>query len=133
MAVIAVHSEDFLTHPTTELEKMLTFIGYKASRENLLSAVQAHLPDLAGQWDDAAAVREFQRILAEKGGSLEGILEKAANAVGKEMAETKSLTQWPCRSFRDYRDKTVPEQLPLKVILTGNVFSSLVVHRRSRC
>jgi hypothetical protein len=110
-----VHTDQFLQRPVTELEKMLTFAGHKPNREGLLSALQIHLPALKRAWDDTAIMQQFHGNCSARGVSADSILEKAANAVQKEMAETQNLTRWPCRSFRDFKDKNVIEQLPLAV------------------
>lgn len=110
-----MHTDQFLQRPVTELEKMLTFAGYKPNRENLLSALQTHLPTLKHAWDDSAVMQQFYGNCTARGIPAELFLEKAAAAVQKEMAETQNLTRWPCRSFRDFKDKSVVEQLPLQV------------------
>ncbi len=115
---LTVQTEEFLARPVTELEKMLTFAGYKPSRENLLTALDAHLPALKQTWDNSVVMREFYgntTLQSRDLTSAQAILDKAATAVSKEMAETQNLTKWPCRSFRDFKDKSVIKQLPLTV------------------
>lgn len=92
---------------------MLTFAGYKPNREGLLAALNIHLPTLQRAWDDSAVLSALASNLTSQ--RAQAVLDKAATAVNKEMAETQNLTKWPCRNFRDFRDKGVVKQLPLPV------------------
>jgi hypothetical protein len=108
-----VHTDQFLARPVTELEKMLTFAGFKPSRENLLTALESHFPALKSAWDDSVVMIQFGRNVTQQ--RAQSVLDKAASAVHKEMTETQNLTKWPCRNFRDYRDKSAVQKLPLNV------------------
>jgi hypothetical protein len=114
-----VHTDQLLARPVTEIEKMLTFAGFKPNRENLLAALDTHLSALKTAWDDSAVMREFYHNATLQSGRnahmAEAILERAVAAINKEMAETSNLTKWPCKSFRDYRDKGIVDALPLQV------------------
>lgn len=117
----AVYTDQLIAKPVTELEKMLTFAGHKPDRESLLGAIKEHMPVLAAEWDDLAVIRaSFGNISHLVTGTittadLDAIFSKAVAALQKEMVESQNLTKWPCKSFRDFKDKTVIEQLPLPV------------------
>lgn len=106
----------------TELEKMLTFAGHKPDRDSLLNAIKQYMPVLATEWDDLAAIRvAFGNMTLHNSeqpvttADIDRIFSKAVAALQKEMIESQNLTKWPCKSFRDFKDKTVIEQLPLSV------------------
>ena len=131
-----VYTDELLLHPVTELEKLLTFAGYKANREQLLSAVHTHLPALQQHWSDQYIIQSLYNNNTISGSStsstssinsvhtntINTILNKAIIAVQKEMKETLNLTKWPCRSFRDlYTEKPrEPLHLPLSI---GNLIA----------
>ena len=102
----AVFTSDFARRPVVELEKILTFLGVKASREDLLTAVNG----------DAETVKEVfseaPRLLAER------ILTPAlaasiASAIENEMKISKELTRWPCKFFRDLEKQKDLYVLPI--------------------
>lgn len=126
--VYTVYTDELLLHPVTELEKLLTFAGYKANRVQLLSAVHTHLPALQQHWSDQYIIQSLYNNNTISGSStssinsvhtntINTILNKAIIAVQKEMKETSNLTKWPCRSFRDlYTEKPrEPLHLPLSI------------------
>jgi hypothetical protein len=98
---------------------MLTFAGHKPNRESLVGAIEQYMPVLAVEWDDLSIIRDrFGNMTRQSGGAavdIEMIYQRAVSAVQKEMAETQNLTKWPCKSFRDFKDKSVVELLPLSV------------------
>lgn len=97
---------------------MLTFAGHKPNRDSLLGAIKTHLPTLTVEWDDLATIRNhFGNLTSSSGAAVDinAIFAKAVAAVQKEMVESQNLTKWPCKSFRDFKDKSVIEQLPLPV------------------
>jgi len=113
-----VYADQLIAKPVTELEKMLTFAGHKPNRDSLLGAIKAHMPTLAAEWDDLATIRSHFANLTSATGAVvdvDAIYKKAVAAVQKEMVESQNLTKWPCKSFRDFKDKSVVEQLPLPV------------------
>lgn len=116
--ISAVYADQLVTKPVTELEKMLTFAGHKPNRDSLLNAVKTYLPTLTAEWDDLATIRDHFGNLTQTSGvavDIDSIYKKAVAAVQKEMVESQNLTKWPCKSFRDFKDKQVVEQLPLPV------------------
>ncbi len=86
--------DDFLRRPAVELEKMLTFSGYKAARQDILTAVADSLPSL---------LRELRLSNASDCPSAlsAGLQVAVAESIGNEMKLSKELTKWPCRSFKD--------------------------------
>ncbi len=117
-----MYADQLTAKPVTEIEKMLTFAGHKPDRDSLLSAIKEHMPALAAEWDDLAVIRGlFVNKTQHTTGSIitpadvDTLFSKAVAALQKEMVESQNLTKWPCKSFRDFKDKTGIEQLPLPV------------------
>lgn len=114
--LFAVYADQLIAKPVTELEKMLTFAGHKPDRDSLLGAIKEHMPVLAAEWDDLAIIRaSFGNMSTVSPADLDALFSRAVAALQKEMVESQNLTKWPCKSFRDFKDKSVIEQLPLKV------------------
>lgn len=112
-----MYANQLLAKPVTELEKMVTFAGFKPNRDGLLNAVNTHLPTLQKEWNDVAFMQNIHTTLQAKftAAALDAVIEKGIYEVHKEMVETQNLTKWPCRSFRDFKDKYVADRLPLPV------------------
>lgn len=112
-----VYADQLLAKPVTELEKMVTFAGYKPNRDGLLHAVDTYLPTLRAEWNDVSFMQGLHESVRSKytAAALDALIEKAIYEVHKEMAETQNLTKWPCRSFRDFKDKSMAERLPMPV------------------
>jgi hypothetical protein len=100
-----VWADDLLARPTAELGKIVTFAGGVVERAALQASVEVHLPALRRAWTEPSA----------GGSALSELYDKGLQAMRKEMASTKNMTRWPCRSFRDFPNKQDAARLPLPV------------------
>lgn len=85
----AVYTKDLLTHPYVEFDKILSFIGIKATREQVSSLMHRHMDSLKKFWDTHYhdLPEEFANI--------------ATKSIENEMEISDDLSKWPCNSFLD--------------------------------
>eukprot|EP01036_Dinobryon_divergens_P027168 gene27168-35893_t len=95
-AMLTVFTTDFARRPVVELEKILTFLGVKASREDLLSVVQSN---------SEALQAIFSREKSQSSVLSPSQAADIANTIESEMRASKDLTRWPCKSFRELEKK----------------------------
>jgi hypothetical protein len=99
-----VFTDDFTKRPIASLDSMLSFVGYKASRENLLAAFNSpSFNKLNKAWDASLSTN----------GTTKSLFNIGARTIEHEMAITNQLTRWPCKSFRDYKYKDHLRLLPI--------------------
>lgn len=114
-----------------ELEKILTFLGVKASREDLLSVVQSNSEALQAIFSREKSQYRFVSclplllcntnklffyeidcilVLIDPVPFWSSVLSPSqavdiANTIESEMRASKDLTRWPCKSFRELEKK----------------------------
>ena len=109
-----VFADDFIQRPVATLDSMLSFIGYKASRENLLAAVASPaFNTLDHAWADEPLSPNGTMFLDEK--AMKSLLSVGVRTIEHEMAGTNQLTKWPCKSFREFKNKELLRSMPLPV------------------
>ncbi len=116
--MLTVFVDDLISRPVVEIYKILSFLGHRGARSDILEAVAAlHKETIAGlqvgPWElsvDGAAVLHEQSYI--DGARL---VEAGAAALAEEMEATDGLQKWPCNSFASL-DSSSPESamLPLK-------------------
>ena len=115
--MLTVMTEDLLNRPMIEIDKILTFIGYKVGRRELLDAFAEYKLEL--QKEITSPTRDD---------ILPSFIESGINALKNELESTDELQKWPCKSFREL-DKMIKrgEPLPIKSDrLAANCTSSYV-------
>eukprot|EP01038_Epipyxis_sp_PR26KG_P006904 gene6904-9456_t len=125
-AMLTIFADDLINRPVFELERILTFLNYKASREELLQATQ---PSNSDKNILNELISSFRIDSNSNSNIPENLLLIAENTINDEMKISKDLTKWPCKSFREL-DKTVTSlggELPLKSYeLAANCSNSFV-------
>ena len=107
---------------------MLSFAGFKASREQLIDAIEVHFDAFS------ESMKTFStRSLTHNNGNLaiekDSYLSMTDIVIENEMADTKDMTRWPCKSFRDFSSdaEAVVSQLPIPIsALVANCSEPLV-------
>lgn len=103
----AVFVDDFLRRPVVELERMLTFSGFKAARQDLLAAVAEHQQALMDSLQLSATASSGDTRFPAR------LYSALTAAMQDEMRASKELTKWPCRSFRELDAALDQQQLRL--------------------
>lgn len=112
----SVFVEDILERPALELEMMLTFIGFKFSRPELLAAVPDFIvalrnsltfstADLPSQLSKGTSTHSDSVGIGHPSSVLSLVarehLQVVTSAISSELLLTDGLTRWPCESFRN--------------------------------
>lgn len=104
-SMLTIFLEDLVERPTVELEKILTYLGYKVGRQELL---------------DAGSATFIGRLKSELGPSFlaksipEPLHSTAVTAIDTEMRTSKDMTKWPCANFREINTNSKdPASVPL--------------------
>lgn len=94
--MLSIFVEDLVARPAVELEKVLTFIGFKAFRPDVFAAVNDLTSDLINELQlPPNGVSSIIALMPTN------IIEAATSALEDELTSTDMLTKWPCRSFRE--------------------------------
>ena len=103
-----VFTTDFARRPSVELEKMLTFSGIKASREDLMKAIRQYNIEIKTIFGSSNMVnnQNQQQYNSE-------LAEAISKTIENEMKETQELTIWPCKFFRDLEKGKNVFKLPI--------------------
>jgi hypothetical protein len=119
-----------LENPAAEIEKILTFIGVKVSRPEMLEGLKSLLPalyeDLHLSADDVENVvlppDNLQRVTGRQ-------IPEELKLVGMatleaEMKRSNGLTKWPCDSFREIDAKLLAASLPVHLPMTAQMLAA---------
>lgn len=116
-----VFMDEFIMRPEFELDKILSFVGYRASRDELKKALTNSLPQLEHQlsifqnephYNCDSSRSSISSSTTVTNNILNSqtineiiiprhLLDAGKNAIQSEMKATKELTKWPCKSFRE--------------------------------
>jgi hypothetical protein len=121
LKIHTVFLEDIIARPVVELEKILTFVGIKVSRDLLVSGIDSFMDsvydDMKLLYRDDAAAGVWAVIPNEMRHEIlyvpDELKRRGFQVLADEMAKTKGLTKWPCESFREL-DKEYGTLLPMK-------------------
>lgn len=109
--MLTVFLDDVITRPAIELDKMLSFIGIRAARSDLVDAfnfygktlqVELGLP-AAGNADPLAHLDALPPLL----------IDSALTALESEVSSSDTLAKWPCKSFKDLEKSQAGKLLPI--------------------
>jgi hypothetical protein len=89
-----VFTEDILTRPVVEIEKIATYMGYPSDRPRIISAIEKYGPALRA----ALVSQEIPNEMYSAG----------LSALQDELTSTKGLTKWPCKNFRELDNRGLP-------------------------
>lgn len=115
-SMLTIFTEDLVSRPSFELEKILSFIGFKLSRAEVAAIAEsasqrAALLNVLTQTASADAglsdPQSLLRIPAD-------LYDTATSSIQTEMQASKELTKWPCQMFRPlHKGESAPWKLPL--------------------
>lgn len=100
--MLTIMSDELLNKPMIEIDKILTFIGYKVGRRELLDAFKEYK-------------LEFQSVVTNptRNEMLPSFIESGISALKNELETSDELQKWPCRSFRELDKMAKKEKLPI--------------------
>lgn len=101
--MLTVMTEDLINRPMIEIDKILTFIGYKIGRRELLDAFAEYKLEL--QKEITTPTRDE---------ILPSFIDSGLSALKNELESTDELQKWPCKSFREL-DKMIKRDEPLPI------------------
>jgi hypothetical protein len=117
--------EDILDRPAVELEKMLTFVGFKFARTTLIALIPNFITELKKSLAVGSVISNkdfidngdsknifienrqiFPLLVGHKDYSdplivSNRIIQTGISAMNSELTQTNGLTKWPCESFRN--------------------------------
>lgn len=113
--MLTVFMDDVILRPVIELDKILSFIGIRAARSDLVEASNAFGRKLQADLDmhgvdynpTSHAVIEHLDLVPQD------LIPAALSALENEMTSTDTLAKWPCKGFREL-EKTVKLPIPAK-------------------
>ena len=115
--MLTVFMDDVILRPVIELDKILSFVGIRAARSDLVEASNAFGRQLQADLDmhgvdynpTSHAVIEHLDILPQN------LIEPALASLESEMTTTDTLAKWPCKSFRELEKKLPNLSLSLPI------------------
>lgn len=90
--------DDFLQRPESELQKIISFMGYKASKEQLAEILSKHFETFKTTWFS----EQFHTTTLPK--DLSDIFD---STIVDEMNGSDGLSMWPCNSFIDLEKRQI--------------------------
>ena len=94
--MLTIFVEDLVVRPAVELEKVLTFIGFKAYRPDVFATVKDLTAELTQELHlPPTGVSSVPFLMSPD------LVDAATVALEDELTSTEMLTKWPCRSFRE--------------------------------
>ena len=91
-----------------ELEKIMTFSGFKAQRQDLLAAVSELLPQLLKELhistSSTGQVGSDGEVISSDIVP-QNLHDIYTTTIDNEMKISKELTKWPCKSFKELEGK----------------------------
>ena len=127
-----VFTDDLFLRPVVEVEKILSFIGYKPDRPAIVQSVGEFITNLKKELYPTSSLSPFSptspsHLKPSKGIGFaraspddifmesipDSIVLRSVSALKDELVISKSLTQWPCKSFRELDTTSVTTRLPL--------------------
>jgi len=109
--MLTVFLDDIITRPAIELDKMLSFIGIRAARSDLVDAFNFYGKTLQVELGLPAA--DNVDSLAHLDALPPSLIDSALAALESEVSSTDTLAKWPCKSFRDLEKSEAGKQLPI--------------------
>lgn len=106
--ICPVFIDDFVERPVVELEKIMTFSGFKAQRQDLLDAVSALQSQLL---KDLHITTSSTGQVGSDGAVIGSVIVPQrldsvyTTTIDNEMKISKELTKWPCKSFKELEGK----------------------------
>lgn len=101
--MLTVFLDDVLLRPMIELDKILSFIGIRAARNDLLAAVGQFSKQLQADLEMHGV--DYNPSTHLSVGHLDvlptHLVGPALTALESEMTSTDTLTRWPCKNFQD--------------------------------
>jgi len=115
--MLTVFMDDVILRPVIELDKILSFVGIRAARSDLVEASNAFGRQLQADLDmhgvdynpTSHAVIEHLDVLPQH------LVETALASLESEMTTTDTLAKWPCKSFRELEKKLPNSPLSLPI------------------
>lgn len=93
-----VFVDDFLHRPEFELQKLISFIGYKASKEQLAEILGVHFESFKSAWfSEKSHTTNLPKDLSDVFDS----------TIVDEMNGSDGLSMWPCNSFLDLEKRQI--------------------------
>lgn len=113
--LLTVFLDDVLLRPMVEVDKILSFIGIRAARNDLLAAVGQFSKQLQSDLEMHGV--DYNPSTHLSVGHLDvlpaHLVGPALAALESEMTSTDTLTRWPCKNFRDL-EQDAALALPVK-------------------
>ncbi len=109
---LSVFVDDLLSRPVVELERIISFMGYKVDRPAIVAIVPSFLVSLKVELGDSfQPMKDISELdNYEPLGSFDDsvlsvmpplFVEAGMRSLKDELVSTKQLTVWPCRNFRE--------------------------------
>lgn len=112
--MLTVFMDDVLLRPVIELDKILSFIGIRAPRSDLVDASNEFGRRL--QADLGVHGVDFYPTTHVSTEHLDGLpahlIAPALSSLENEMTSTDTLAKWPCKSFKDLESKGLGLPIP---------------------
>ena len=131
--MLTIFIDDLAVRPVVEIYKILSFVGHRAARADILEAMsvlyEQTMKDLhsTNQWQLSADGSSVLYDAVDLNDSL--LIEAGVAAFANEMTTTDGLQKWPCHTFAHLDSSSAESaQLPLKSAnLAANCSGAYVV------
>ena len=104
-STLTIFIDDIILKPHIEIFKILSFIGHRPSRYDILNSISSHYNDLINEYGH----KKYFDISNDKTHVIyhminENLIKYAINSIVDEMATTQDLQKWPCKTFNSLKD-----------------------------
>lgn len=105
--MLTIFLDDLISRPIVEIEKMLSFIGNKISRPDIIGDIPLLLSEMS---------KEFNSNFNQESDGTYSMLTSVeirmiADTIELELNNTLGLSKWPCPSFRSLEKELINEKL----------------------
>jgi len=124
--MLTVYADDLAIRPVPEIYQILSFVGYRGNRGDILDAVKAMHAQVIQELGVAQLSTQGTLVQHEVDASLS---EAGVKAITEEMSHTDGLQKWPCQTFNHLVSTSKESaRLPLKAAtLAANCSGEYVI------
>jgi len=124
--MLTVYIDDLATRPVPEIYQILSFVGHRGGRSDILGAVKAMHAHVMKELGIDQLSTQGTSVQHEVDSSL---IEAGIKAISEEMTATEGLQKWPCQTFNHLASTSKESMnLPLKAAsLAANCSGEYVV------